>query len=244
MAENNSVLESTDGDSLEKKRARRRLVGATALALLAAIVLPMVMDHEPRPSSQDVQVRIPNQETASPTQPLSGKPLPTPLSGVAEKTEAPKRAAESAPTKPEAKAETPAPVAKSDTKSESKDAKAEPKPAESAKPPEAKAADAKPTETKAEAARAEKILNGGHADGGQWILQLGAYQDVGNVKVLQGKIKELGYASYTEKVTTPQGDRIRVRAGPFASRDAAEKAQARLKKVGAGGPPGGVVAQK
>ncbi len=26
--------------------------------------------------------------------------------------------------------------------------------------------------------------------------------------------------------------------------DAAEKAQARLKKVGAGGPPGGVVAQK
>jgi DedD protein len=43
-----------------KKRARRRLIGAAALALLAAIVLPMVMDHQPAPPLKDIQVRIPS----------------------------------------------------------------------------------------------------------------------------------------------------------------------------------------
>ena len=59
MADNDAVAD----DSLElKKRARRRLVGAIALALLAIVVLPMVMDSEPRPASQDVQIRIPSQD--------------------------------------------------------------------------------------------------------------------------------------------------------------------------------------
>ncbi|OIQ89914.1 cell division protein DedD [mine drainage metagenome] len=78
----------------------------------------------------------------------------------------------------------------------------------------------------------------------QWILQLGAYEDQANVRLLLAKLKELGYPSYTEKVKTAQGPRTRVRGGPFATRRAAEKAQAQLKKIGAGGPPGGVVAQK
>lgn len=56
----------SDADNLEiKKRARRRLVGAAALALLAAVVLPMMMDQEPRPVSQDIQVSIPDREADS-----------------------------------------------------------------------------------------------------------------------------------------------------------------------------------
>ncbi len=64
-----------------KKRARRRLVGAAALALLAAIVLPIVMDHEPRPANQDIQVRIPSQDapTGIAAKVLPGKPTATPL---------------------------------------------------------------------------------------------------------------------------------------------------------------------
>ena len=55
----------TEADSLEiKKRARRRLVGAIALALLAAIVLPMMMDEEPHPSIEDIQVSIPDRDKA------------------------------------------------------------------------------------------------------------------------------------------------------------------------------------
>ncbi len=45
-----------------KKRARRRLVGAIALAVLAAVVLPMVMDQAPQTPVADVQIRIPGQD--------------------------------------------------------------------------------------------------------------------------------------------------------------------------------------
>ena len=61
-------MASTDSDLQTdlRKRARRRLLGAIALALTAAIVLPIVMDHEPRPPAQDIAVRIPTRDAAPP----------------------------------------------------------------------------------------------------------------------------------------------------------------------------------
>lgn len=229
MTENTAA---PDSDLQLKKRARRRLVGAIALALLAAIVLPMVMDHEPRPVQQDIQVRIPSQDAGSFTsRVLPGAPTATPLPPVADAR------------KPE-----PKPEIKPDELPEPAVAP-KPEPAPKVEPPKS---EVKPDTKSAETLRAEKILAGGDvpkaespkSDNGQWVLQLGAYAEQGNVKVLQGKIKELGYPSYTEKVSTPQGERIRVRAGPFSSKAAAEKAQSRLKQIGAGGPPGGVLAPK
>lgn len=229
MTENTAA---PDSDLQLKKRARRRLVGAIALALLAAIVLPMVMDHEPRPVQQDIQVRIPSQDAGSFTsRVLPGAPTATPLPPVADAR------------KPE-----PKPEIKPDELPEPAVAP-KPEPAPKVEPPKS---EVKPDTKSAETLRAERILAGGDmpkaeapkSDNGQWVLQLGAYAEQGNVKVLQGKIKELGYPSYTEKVSTPQGERIRVRAGPFSSKAAAEKAQGRLKQIGAGGPPGGVLAPK
>lgn len=55
----------SDAENLDiKKRARRRLVGAVALALLAAVVLPMIMEQEPHPAVQDIQITIPEREGA------------------------------------------------------------------------------------------------------------------------------------------------------------------------------------
>src|SRR5471032_1200488 len=48
----------------EKKRARRRLVGAIALALLVAVGLPMLLDSEPKPLSTDIDIRIPSKDKA------------------------------------------------------------------------------------------------------------------------------------------------------------------------------------
>jgi DedD protein len=56
------MTESPDPQLQLKKRARRRLVGAVAFAGLAAVVLPMVMDEEPKRPAQDVQIRIPGQD--------------------------------------------------------------------------------------------------------------------------------------------------------------------------------------
>ena len=55
----------SDAENLDiKKRARRRLVGAVALALLAAVVLPMIMEQEPHPAVQDIQITIPERDGA------------------------------------------------------------------------------------------------------------------------------------------------------------------------------------
>jgi DedD protein len=50
----------------EKKRARRRLVGAIALALAVAVGLPMLLDSEPKPLAGDIAIEIPSKDKAGP----------------------------------------------------------------------------------------------------------------------------------------------------------------------------------
>lgn len=107
-----------------KKRARRRLIGAVALALLAAIVLPMVMDHQPAPSLKDIQVRIPSPDEGV-TQRVTGKLVAPPAK--AEKAVAapvelapPAKPAEKTEIKPIAKAEPKPPEVKAEPKPEVK----------------------------------------------------------------------------------------------------------------------------
>ena len=194
----------TDEATLLKKRARRRLVGAVALALFAAIVLPMVMDHQPPAPLKDIQVRIPSPDEGAPQKTTPAKPVAkTDIKPIAK-----------AEPKPETKAETP-PEPKPEAKSE---AKTEPKP------------ELKP-EPKAEP-KTESKATAGEA----WEVQLGAYSEPGRVKNLLAKLKDIGVPAYTEKVDTPNGARTRVRAGPFQSQEAAEKAKTRIKIIGVDGP--------
>lgn len=44
-------------------RARRRLIGAAALLLTAAIVVPMLLDSEPKPTSDNIAIDIPSEKT-------------------------------------------------------------------------------------------------------------------------------------------------------------------------------------
>lgn len=232
-----------DDTQLElKKRARRRLVGAVALAVLAAIVLPMVMDQEPKSANQDVQIRIPSPDAGAftprilTTKPGSGV---TPLPPATEGKSAEKPAE---PAKPEAsKAEPPRTEAPNPEAAPSAPAKADKQPEKAATKSADKPDDKQPADkakTTGELARAEAILNGTRAE--QWVVQLGAFQNPGNVRQLQAKLKSEGYNSYTEPLEAPGGAKTRVRAGPFSSREAAEKARDKLKRIGLNG----VVAQK
>jgi DedD protein len=56
-----------------------------------------------------------------------------------------------------------------------------------------------------------------------------------SIKQLQQKLSAQGYKSYTEKLTTGSGEKIRLRAGPFATRAEAEKAAAKIKDAGMAG---------
>jgi len=219
-------IDSTDDGRVDlKKRARRRLVGAVALALLAVIVLPMVMDEAPKPLTQDIQIRIPSQDSAAPA---ARVPVPAPQV----------TAPSVADVKTDLKPETP-----SETKSESALASAKPAPpadpVKAVEEPKPQAVEAKP-ESKPETKSPAKA----DAQREQWVVQLGAYKEQGNVKLILSKVKELGYPAYTERVDSEHGVRTRVRAGPFATREKAERAQAALKRISAGGPSGGVVAPK
>lgn len=227
MAQENKHDETRNDDLtgeaalLLKKRARRRLIGAAALALFAAIVLPMVMDHQPAPPLKDIQVRIPSPDegvTQRVVSPVEAKP-PREVAKPIAKAEPP--ADIKLEQKPEAQ---PKPEPKVESKPESKpEPKPEPK-------PETKVAE-KPSAGKAAVPAQEK------SDKAEaWEVQLGAYQEPGRVKLLTSKLKELGIPVYTEKVDTPNGPRTRVRAGPFPTQEAAEKARVRVKIVGVDGP--------
>jgi DedD protein len=230
----NDTEASFDGQLELKKRARRRLVGAAALALLAAIVLPMVMEREPRQPVQEVQIKIPSQDAGAgvAARILPKRPDTTPLP----------------PIEPDAKADV-KPEAKPDPQAESKrepQVETKPNTQPDAKPkvvdkPAAKSTDGSAeivATTKAEEARALAALSGNTAatDSDQWVVQLGAYREEGRVKLLMAKIRELRLPVYTETVDTPQGVRTRVRAGPFKSRAAAENARQRIGKIGVDGP--------
>jgi DedD protein len=232
-----------DGQLELKKRSRRRLVGAAALALLAIIVLPMVMDHEPRQAVQDIQVRIPSQDGGGiASRILPNKSAATPL------PPAPPDSATEAAQEPAGEAK-PAVVPKDEAKPvvvEQPIVKATEKPVEkpiekpapkvvekAAEKPVDKAADK--TAAKAEEARAHAALAGADTSADQWLVLIGAYKDAANVKQLTGKLKQIGIPALTEKFDSPQGARTRVRAGPFKSREAAVQAQAKMKKIGVDG---------
>lgn len=197
---------SADPELQLKKRARRRLVGAAALALLAVIVLPMVMDHDPRPPVQDIQVKIPSRETGGlAAKILSNDAVVRPLPAVQPKAVIPDAASTEASLSP-----------KEEVSPET--------------PPEKPVGNK--TENKPALILSEAPSTSADTANQQWVVQLGAYKEAGNVKQLLAKMKELHLPAYTEKLSNDQGLRIRVRAGPFASREAAEKAEAKIKKIG------------
>ena len=73
-------------------------------------------------------------------------------------------------------------------------------------------------------------------------MPLGAFANKDNVKALEAKLAKAGVKYYTEVVTTPGGEQTRVRAGPFPTKEAAEKSREQLKSLGLS--PGAVIARQ
>lgn len=318
----------------QKKRARRRLVGAAAIALAAAIVLPLVLDSEPRQVRDDVEVSIPSRDTplperpdgaavAGPAGPITPYPATLPDAKIdgaaagpagtddddvdpaaaerddppqvakadgaagpggtggaaagaagaaagaaiagsagaraaAKPADAPKALVEARPeprqdTKAGAAAKADAADARAAAKSDPKpDARsgaakgdAKPEPKQLAKADDAGAAvkgDAKADakgdtkgDTKGDAkadAKADAKGDTKPTDARPHLLQAGAFATEKAAAEQVGRLRKVGVKTYTEKVRTGQGERIRVRVGPFASREAADRARAKLKSAG------------
>ncbi len=69
-----------------------------------------------------------------------------------------------------------------------------------------------------------------------FTVQVGVYSDAANVKRLQDQLKQAGFNNaYTEKIMTPKGESIRLKAGNFTSRQDAVNALGKLKAIGLSG---------
>ncbi|MGW8393748.1 SPOR domain-containing protein [Pseudoduganella sp. HUAS MS19] len=239
----------------EKKRARRRLVGAIALALAVAIGLPMLLDSEPKSTVSDIAINMPSKD--KPGEPLNGGPAVAPTPSLEQpapagnkpaatpssRTVAPVAAAGAALDKGEEIVHVPArpavtEPAKPPKAAEPKVARAEvkqPDPKPEAKKPEPKP-EARPAQT--DDARAMAILEGKPTEAAastKYVIKVGAFAAKEKVDELQRKLGEAGIKSYAQKVNTANGELTSVRVGPFPNKEEAEKVKAKLGKLGLSG---------
>ena len=87
-----------------------------------------------------------------------------------------------------------------------------------------------------EEARVKAILDGKAAAAagttGGFAVQIGAFASDDKVREARDKLAVAGYKSYVEKLDTKEGERTRVRAGPFPGRDSAEAARDKIRTLG------------
>lgn len=243
------MAQSISDEELQlKKRARRRLVGAVALVLLAVIFLPMVLDKEPKPVGQDIAIRIPSQEgtpfqpqTAAVPKPVQAAPVaPAENKPIApDSTQQPSKAAAGAESKPVSAPADKLVAGHADVKSaEAAHAESQQK---SVAPVTENSKSGKSEAAEKAAKNAATARHDASAKSQGYVIQLGAFANMDNAKQRQAKLNALGVRFYTEKIKSPVGDKLRVRAGPYATREEAEKVQGRLKSQGI---TDGVVAEK
>ncbi len=209
-----------------QKRARRRLIGAIVLVAAIAAVLPMVLDSEPKATSQEVNIQIPSPDAKGG---FTAKGVPAPGAKIAAKADAKsdikgdvKGDVTEPAVAPAAEAKAAAPAADTKPAAEKPPAKA----AEKASDKSAEKAVAKAPEKAPEKAAPLK------PGPGTFFIQVTALADTEKVKQVQQQIAEAGLRSYTEVVAAGAGKVTRVRAGPFATREEAEQARAKLATAG------------
>jgi len=238
-----------------RTRARRRLIGAAALLGVGVIGFPLLFETQPRPIPVDIAIEIPRKEgapslplppprtasAAAATARVSGgvvsersaespreaaatvtRSEPAPSSDAARKesqvprSEAPTAVPKPAPAKPEARGDD---GARARALLEGASSPAAPKPAAvvaAVEPPKATAADA----------------NKPDAAAGRFVVQVGAYGEASSARDMRQRVDKLGLKSYSQEIEIDGAKRIRVRVGPFAAREDAEKAAGTLKAAG------------
>lgn len=192
-----------------KKRARRRLVGAIALVLLMVTILPMVLDDRSDSlPQQEIEISIPSRDSEDFTSSITPY---TPSSDVT--------AADQKPL--------------SDPVVTQGHSEADSSQAEESTPAIGAAVGQPSSGSVDQAAMATPSVI--PADVQTFSVQIGVFSDAANVKKLQDNLTGKGIASSTEKLQTSQGEKIRLRAGPFATRELAEDALTTIKDAGLSG---------
>jgi DedD protein len=253
------ALSNTPAESVEviRKRARHRLMGSVILVLGAVVGLPLLFDSQPRPVAIDTPIVIPDRNQVAPLASPSAvvKPAAPSKEVVVEAADsAPVATGKSTVAnvaaldpheevvtkdtknsgKPEAKLE-PKPEPKPEVKPEIKtETKPETKPETKAEPKAAAKTDGK--DAAKDGAKAKALLDGKEAPKSgdtavRSVVQVGAFAEMAKVKEARAKLESAGFKTYTQDVETKDGKRTRVRIGPFASKEEADKAAEKIRKL-------------
>lgn len=210
-----------------RTKARQRLIGALALVVLLAIVMPIFFHAEPRIPSVETRLEKSSDEALSDhkaqalgasvieKEDIEGEHKPSGEDEAATKTakleaHSPSEASPTpvlSPTASEAKS---AAQAKSDAQ------------AKSETPQQSKTSD-KPDKA------AKQPYPERYPD--RYVLQAGAFSQSDNAEAQVARLKKLGLKVYTDRIKTPKGERVRVRVGPFDSKADALKAQSKLRQA-------------
>jgi DedD protein len=229
-------------------------MGSVVLVLGAVVGLPLLFDSQPRPIAIDTPIVIPDRNQISPLSATAGSAKTGAIKeGLAQdqviaagQTGAAKSALtnsagldphEEVVTK-DSKAE-----AKLEPKSELKaEVKPEPKSSENKPEPKAELKTESKNDAKLEvkpdakeAAKAKALLDGKEApkaaDAVRSVVQVGAYADLAKAKEVRAKLESAGFKTYTQEIDTKDGKRIRVRVGPFATKEEADKTAEKIRKL-------------
>lgn len=236
-----------DEDRL-KRQARRRLIGAVALTTAIVVVLPMVLDNEPKPAGQDIELRIPDKDkvgefapkidlssasASAITVPASAPvvaasapvvsvappvPVAAPVKATPPVAQVAAAPVASKPVPPPAKTPVPAPKSQPEPKPEPVKHDAKPAPAKH---------EVKPAPAKHEAKAVAHTEQGQPAPQSGFVVQIGAFNNADTAHSWQKNLKLRGFNAYTEKL----GDKTRVRIGPYSTHDAANAARRKLEKT-------------
>ena len=229
------ALSNAPAESVEviRKRARHRLMGSVVLVLGAVVGLPLLFDSQPRPVAIDTPIVIPDRNQTSPLSATSGSAK----TGAIKEGLAQDQAIAASQTGVAKSAVTNSAGLDPHEEVVTKDSKAEviqePKPELKA---EAKPEPKSENNTDAkETAKAKALLDGKEApnsgDAVRSVVQVGAYADLAKAKEVRAKLESAGFKTYTQEIDTKDGKRIRVRVGPFATKEEADKTAEKIRKL-------------
>jgi DedD protein len=245
---------SDTGDAVQqvRARARRRLIGAVVLLVVGVIGFPLVFETRPRPIPVDIPIEIPKKDGApalvmpparapgnvmAPAAPLVESTAPTDEAII---TESPADAGREIGARSNASVQASAPE-RAASRPVSRGAalpipESARKPAAASTAAPATAASPKPPAPLArDSTRATALLEGKPApaaEGGRFVVQVGAFAEVESAREARTKVEKLGLKTYTQVAQTPSGNRIRVRVGPFGTRAEADAALAKARAAG------------
>jgi DedD protein len=224
-----------------RRRARHRLTGAVVLVLLAVVGFPLLFDTQPRPVSVDTPIVVPDRQKT----PALASNVPVPAAQAPAKPLSPNTEAATVPAqssldaREEVVPKPAAPVADKpvDQPAEKRADLPADKPAE--KPaiikaevkPEAKV----PTVTKPkdDGQKAQALLEGKPVKpaASRLAIQVGAFTDAAKIRDVRSKLEQAGLKTYTQVVEKDGKSTTRIRVGPFETKEEADKAAARIRKL-------------